>query len=360
MKRNPVSVRMGTVAVLSAAFMLLVQSSAAAEGARSALKLCAYVLIPSLFPYMVISSLIVSFGCAEMLGCLLSPLCRLLHLPRDAAGAILLGALCGFPVGAKTACELYTDGRLTRTQTERLIAVANNTGPAFVIEVVGAHCWGSRGFGLTVYAVQILSALVIGAVYARVHKDPAEDSEACSAPRRLLPPKDVLTRIAEAVSSAAFSVLTVCGFVVFFAVSLTLLARLFAEASWILPPVASAAEFTSGVTYSAKIGGAFGAFLSGFSVGWSGISVFAQCKVFTSPIGVRLAPAAICKALQGIITGTAAALYFRFVYQPSASVSTVLPVADSPMPFVLAEVELLVLFCLLPTLFSRGRSSIAS
>ncbi len=351
---------MGSAAVLSGALLLLVQSSAAAESVRSALKLCAHVLIPSLFPYMVISSLIVSFGCTDSLGRLFAPLCRALRLPPDSAGAILLGALCGFPVGAKTACELYVDGRLSRAQTERLIAVSNNTGPAFVIEVVGAHFWGSRGFGLAVYAAQILSALLIGVVYARVRKDVGEGREEKPHFCRRRSSKDVLSRIAEAVSAAATSVLTVCGFVVFFAVALTFLKRFCSGAPWVLPPIAAVLEFTGGVTYSANLGGAFGAFLSGFAVGWSGISVFAQCKFFTAPIGVRLAPAAICKALQGFLTGGAAAIFYRFAYHPSAPVSTVIPVSDSPTVYVLAEVALLILFCLLPAFFTRGRSRISS
>ena len=359
MKRNPDTQRVGTAAVLSGALLLLVQSSAAAESVRSALKLCAHVLIPSLFPYMVVSSLIVSFGCTDSLGRLFAPLCRALRLPPDSAGAILLGALCGFPVGAKTACELYGDGRLSRTQTERLIAVSNNTGPAFVIEVVGAHFWGSRGFGLTVYAAQIVSALLIGGVYARVRKDTEVEREGGTPACRRVP-KDVLSRIAEAVSAAATSVLTVCGFVVFFAVALTFLKRFCSGAPWVLPPIAAVLEFTGGVTYSANLGGAFGAFLSGFAVGWSGISVFAQCKFFTAPIGVRLAPAAICKALQGFLTGGAAAIFYRFAYHPSAPVSTVIPVSDSPTVYVLAEVALLVLFCLLPAFFTHGRSRISS
>ena len=50
------------VAVLAGAVLLLAESNAVGDAALNALKLCATVIIPSLFPYMVIAGMIVSLG----------------------------------------------------------------------------------------------------------------------------------------------------------------------------------------------------------------------------------------------------------------------------------------------------------
>ncbi len=343
------------LAVLSAAFLLLLRAEDAGEAAVSALKLCAFVIIPSLYPYMVISGLIVSLGAAQMLGYPLSPLCRrIFRLPGESAGAILLGALCGFPIGGQVACRLYEEGRLTRSQTERLIAIANNTGPAFIIEVIGAHYWGSRGLGLTVYLAQLVSAVLVGAVYARLRPDPEPPRKACAAPRPVRK-RDILSKLAESVSDSAVSVLVVCGFIVFFAVLLSLVSR-FLEvlgARYFLPILGAVVEFTGGASFAAEMGGAGGAFLTGFAVGWSGLSVFAQCKVFTAPLGIRLHPAAVCKAAQGILTGSAAAIYTSFFFSSSVTVSSCVPLTDTPTYLVLGEVILLILFCLVPAICKK-------
>lgn len=340
-----------SLAILAAAVLLLAGSDTAGEAAADAVKMCAAVLIPSLFPYMVISGMAVSLGAMRYIGRLCAPICRrVFRLPGVSAGAVLLGALCGFPIGAQTACGLYEERQLTRSQTERLIAIANNTGPAFVIEVVGAHCWGSRGFGIAVYLAQILSALCIGAVYARLTpKGPADAAEVHPHP---VPQKDVLTCFAQAVSAAAASVLTVCGFVVFFAVVTEFLRRFRGSGPWFFP-AAAILEFTQGTAAAAELGGSMGAFLTGFAVGWSGISVFAQCKVFTAPLGIRLTPAALCKGIQGLLTGLTAAVYYRFFFTRSALASTCIPVADSPHLLVLGEVFLLILFCIAPIFMKK-------
>lgn len=346
---------LSVLAVLSAAILLLFRAEDAEEAAVGALKLCASVIIPSLFPYMVISGLIVTLGAAQILGRPLSPLCsRLFRLPGEASGAILLGALCGFPIGGQVACRLYDEGRLTRSQTERLIAIANNTGPAFVIEVIGAHYWGSRGLGVTVYLAQILSALLIGAVYTRLRPNPEPIRVATVKPRPVRK-KDVLTKLSESVSNSAIAVLIVCGFIVFFAVFLSLISHLLQriDAQWLLPFLGAALEFTGGAAFSAEMGDVAGAFLTGFAVGWSGLSVFAQCKVFTAPAGIRLLPAAVCKAIQGVLTGAAAALYTAFFFTPSVTASSCVPLTDTPTYLVMGEVFLLILFCLVPVISKK-------
>lgn len=343
------------IAILSAAILLLLRAEQAGEAAIRALKLCAFVIIPSLFPYMVISGLIVSLGAAQMLGRPLSPLCRkIFRLPGEASGAILLGALCGFPIGGMSACRLYEAGQLTRTQTERLIAIANNTGPAFLIEVIGAHCWGSRGLGVTIYLAQILSAALVGTVYARLRPDP-KPLRAAASPPRPVRKKDILTKLSESIENSSVSVLIVCGFIVFFAVFLSLLSIFLQSlgAQWLVPFLGAAAEFTSGSAFAAEMGGVGGAFLTGFAVGWSGISVFAQCKVFTAPLGIRLLPAALCKVVQGLLTGTAAAFYTAFFFTPSVTVSSCIPLTDTPTYLVIGEVILLILFCLVPAISKK-------
>ena len=344
-------------AVLAAAVLLLAHSAQSAESAKDALALCISVIIPSLFPYMVISSLIVRFGAAKHLGRLFSaPVQKLLHLPGCAAGAILLGALCGFPVGARTACELYKRGELTRDEAERLIAVANNTGPAFIIEVIGAQYWGSRGFGAVLYAAQLLSALLIGALMTYRDKKRAPPSQSACV-HSTAPRADLLTCLSESVSSASLSVLCVCGFIVFFAVATALTDRLLSgvHLGFLTPYLSSLLEFSNGSSQAAQLGGKAGAFLTGFAVGWSGISVFAQCKAFTAADGIRLRRTAVSKLMQGVLCGLAGMCCIRFFRPFPALACSVISPGNFPYPLLYGEILALVLFCFLPFLFPNRK-----
>ena len=329
----------GTPILLVLCTMCLLIRSDTAEGATyDALKMCASVIVPSLFPYMVISSLLVQTGAADQIGRWLSrPVKSAFRLPGCAGSAVVLGALCGFPVGAKTACQLYERGSVTKRECERLIAIANNTGPSFVIEVVGAHFWGCRGMGLTIYLAQILSSVLLGWITSRKETKPTDT------PTIHTSQCDLLQCLTASVTHSARSIVSVCGFIVFFAVVTSLIGQMTATLpiAFAAPILGAVLEFSTGAAAASDLGGIYGAFLTGFTVSWSGISVFAQCKAFTAPHGISLRFTAACKAVQGILTGLAAAFYYAMWFTPAATASTAIPQTDIPPAVILEEILIL-------------------
>ena len=338
-----------------AAFLLILHNSIAEEAVRETLDLCARVLIPSLFPYMIISVLIIRSGAAEILGAPLAPVVRhLFRLPACSAGAVVLGILCGFPVGAQMAGELYIRGDLTKKEAERLIPLANCAGPAFVIEVVGGCLWNSREFGIFLYTVQLITAWIIAAVAARfTPKVKTEYRQTTSAVACSVP-----LCISEAVSTSALSMLKICGFIAFFSVLVSSVQNLFAflKIPGVSVFIASLLEFTVGSKLAAETGGMIGAFLTGLTVGWSGLSVFSQCMTFTSPAGIRLRFALISKAVQGLLCGTASALFFPMYTAKTSVLCTASLTYDFPAWALYLEIILLVLFCIFPLLTSLRRN----
>lgn len=331
----------------AAAIFLFLCNSTAEESVRETLDLCARVLIPSLFPYMVISALIARTGAAEILGAPFAPIVRrMFRLPGCSSGAVLLGVLCGFPVGAQMACELYLRGDLTKREAERLLPLANCAGPAFVMEVVGVCLWNNRGFGIFLYIIQILAAWGVSAFAARHEKARKQETNDIS-PQTV---DSVSGCIANAVSSAAMSMLKICGFIVFFSVLISMLRRFFSHFGLSFLAACSAAilEFTAGCRTAAEIGGNIGHFLTGFAVGWSGLSVFSQCLTLTAPAGISLRFALISKSIQGILCGMASCLWFA-VHAGNTAVSCIASVsAEFPAWTLHLEIVLLIFFCLCP------------
>ena len=83
--------------------------------AAKALTLCAGTVIPALFPFMVVTGLLVRLGFGQWLAPDMAGLmASLFRLPGCAGSALLLGLVGGYPIGARTAAELYASGDLTR------------------------------------------------------------------------------------------------------------------------------------------------------------------------------------------------------------------------------------------------------
>ncbi|MBO7739128.1 MAG: sporulation protein, partial [Oscillospiraceae bacterium] len=139
---------LGTAALICCASALVCFPAEAVEAASSGLKLCLDVIVPSLFPFFVISTLTVEMGLAEKMGRLIEPLMRkLFNVSGACASAFVLGFVGGYPVGAKTAIALYERGECSRREAERLLSFCNNSGPAFILGVVGAGVFSDNRVG---------------------------------------------------------------------------------------------------------------------------------------------------------------------------------------------------------------------
>ena len=152
--------------LLCAALALVLWPGEAMGAMRDGLKLCGNVIIPSLFPFFVLSSLVVELGMSRYLGRLLEGvMAPLFRVGGACSSALALGFVGGYPVGARTAIALYENGQCSKTEAERLLAFCNNSGPAFILGVVGTGIFASSRAGLLLYLAHIAASLCVGLLF---------------------------------------------------------------------------------------------------------------------------------------------------------------------------------------------------
>ena len=126
-----------TIGVAGAMLIVTLDTKTAILGANAALELCLKTLIPSLFPFLVLSSLC----CGLLFGLRLSLPSKLLRPCRLPAGAeviFLLGVIGGYPIGAKLVSDAYRRGSLDKKTAEHMLMFCSNAGPAFIFGVLGS------------------------------------------------------------------------------------------------------------------------------------------------------------------------------------------------------------------------------
>ena len=91
-------------------------------------------VLPVLFPFMILSGLTVRSGLIEQLpGWLIRPVCRLFRCSASGSFAIVIGFLCGFPMGAKVTHDLHAKHRISDQEAVFLYRFVNNVSPAFLL-----------------------------------------------------------------------------------------------------------------------------------------------------------------------------------------------------------------------------------
>ena len=93
-------------------------------------------MIPTLFPFMVLSGCIVRNGLSVKIGDFFHPMLLSFRISSPMCYAIVMGSLCGFPMGAKIISDLLETKQITKKQGEYLLAFTNNIGPLYLLSYV--------------------------------------------------------------------------------------------------------------------------------------------------------------------------------------------------------------------------------
>ena len=247
-----------------------------AEALRQGLALCGGSLLVSLFPFLVVSALIMRSGAGEVLGVLLWPVVRCIGLRSRSAGSVLLiGLVGGFAPAAAAAAEAVRSRELTPQEASALLPACICSGPSFVILTVGEQLLGSRTAGVCLFAAQALAGWLTAALLCRVCGIP-EPLPVPPAAAQAEPPPALDAILAQ----AAVTYLKLCGFVLYF--------RLLAAGCGLLLPAVLAPfpamllEVCSGCDYAARTGlWASGLCCAALSV--QGASVLLQVRTLCPP-----------------------------------------------------------------------------
>ncbi len=305
------------VALLLATLGLMFFPQESMAAAKDGLALCYNVIIPSLFPFFVLSSLVVELGLAGYLGRALEGIMRpLFNVSGACASAFALGFIGGYPVGAKTAISLYENGMCTKTEAERLLSFCNNSGPAFILGVVGAGIFSSSRIGVLLYLAHAAASICIGLLF-RFYKAGGRGTGRRTNSRPRFEAKHFAAAFTGSVKSSFFSTLNICAFVIFFTVVIRLLflsgvlpgiaqllglllSPLGVTETWAERLLTGALEISSGVwTLSGE--GALAGRLSAaaFMLGWAGLSVHCQVLSFIGDSGLSVRTYITGKLLHG-------------------------------------------------------------
>lgn len=198
--------------------MLILDSKTAIEGAQSGLELCFHTVIPSLFPFIFLSSLLTG---SLMLTSFKSirPVCSLFKIPNGTDAILLTGLLGGYPIGAKCVNDAVINGRLSKVDGERMVVFCNAAGPAFLFGIT-ANLFEQRWIPWCLWCIHLLSALCMSSLLpAQAHSAPSKNQPL---------PFRVTQKLRQSIQAMA----EICGWIILMRVVITVLQR---WCLWYLP-----------------------------------------------------------------------------------------------------------------------------
>lgn len=293
----------GLVAGIMMLIMIL-DAKTTLTGAQEGIQLCIQSVIPSLFPFLILSNL-VNNALIGTQTAFSRPIRKLCAIPDGGESLLLLGLLGGYPIGAQAIASAYRSGKLSRKTAVRMLGFCNNAGPSFIFGLVGT-LFTSSGIAWIIWFIHIASALAVGAIL------PNKRIEKC-----FIPKADPVS-ITKALEQSIKIIAIICGWVIAFRVIITVCNRWFV---WLLPQnlqplFIGILELTNGITALHAISSeGFRFVLSASMLSIGGICVGMQTRALTE--GLALSVYFPGKILQCIISFFIASIVQIFIFAGS-------------------------------------------
>ena len=317
-----ISLRRNILPILFVLFILalLIFSNSNMQATKSGLNLWANSVVPSLFPFLVATELLSYTSVVTFLGRKLDKLMwPIFNMPGTAAYPLVLGMISGYPIGAKTVCNLYSQGLFTKKEAEILLAYTNNSGPLFIIGTVGISMFGSSIIGVILLFTHILASISVGIIFGKFLKSEKRMTNADF--KKMSNKKVTFSSLGEVLSNSIISsiktIFMIGGFVVIFSVIISILrqsgaiyifsnifSHFFSNSEFLTGILTGIIELTNGLNVVSNIHIkelSVNILICAFLLGFAGLSIMFQILSIVSKEKLSIKPYIIGKVLQGIL-----------------------------------------------------------
>lgn len=291
------------------------------------------VVFPGLFPFFVISELMLQFGVVHFLSIFLEPVMRpLFNVPGSGALVMAAGYTSGAPVGGVLTSHLHQQNLIRTEEASRLVAFTNNASPLFMLSSVAIGFLSLPQVGWILAASHYTANIIVGVVlkYLSPRKtEPVPKYPISTLFVMAIKNMEIAQRenskplghlLGDATKKAMQNILVVGGFIIVFSVLIEILSLLgFLEIIGVLigyiliplgfepdllmPLASGLLEMTIGIKLIAESNSPLLQQLVCISwlLGWAGMAIHAQVAAFISEAGIPFTPYVFARLLQGTL-----------------------------------------------------------
>ena len=296
--------------------LFIINLNTCMQSTFTGLNLVIKAILPTIFPFSVICNLIIHYDGISFYSNILGPIiCKPLKLSNCSSFPIVASLLCGYPLGCKYCCDLYELGCISKEEYLRLLNIASNASPIFLIGSVGAAMLGNIKYGFILLLGNYLAPLIIGFF---TKKNTHEFNNSNEYPLKTDGSYNFGIIIKTSIENAINTTLQVGAFVIIFSIIIgiiknnSLINIIFNNVEKLLSLSPNSLygiflgsiEYTNGCKILTSISSSIIFKLSAISFicSFSGLSIIGQISSFTGKFNVSLKKYSFIKFIQGIIS----------------------------------------------------------
>ena len=287
-RKSPAAFKLVLIVILGAGTIIF--SKEVSSGLNEGIYFCVTVLVPSIFPFMIISSLTAKSGLSFSSKALNKVSNFLFGLSAKTAFTVLIGVLGGYPVAAKGIGSLYKNGSISEREAVKAAYTAVGAGPGFLVTFIGVRLLNSFEAGAALLVSQTVSVFLLGIINRIIFGKGNYNSD-----KEIKSNLNAFELFTSSVSGAVYSTIEMCAVVCVFS-SIIKIAEKFLGNSYIIYILLEVTKACCKLSENGNI------VLIAFAAGFGGICVHIQIFQALGKVRIKKWIFFLYRIIQGGIT----------------------------------------------------------
>lgn len=357
-KTRKYSMILGALLFLS---LLTIYPRESLEAAREGINLWIFVVMPSLFPFFIISDLLIALKIPENLSRLFAPIARVLfNTSGYGAYVFIMSIFSGYPAGAKITRELIDSQKITAKEGQKILSFSSTSGPLFIIGAVGAGMLQNINAGYIIFICHVFGAIINGILVNFFRRKQISKNNDLNGLYRTSKESSTGNVLSNAIGNSLYTSGFIGGYIILFSVIIALLdkiaffsilgdimdmifpASISQLTSYVLKTsleISNGCKILSGLPLSLE----YKLILSSFIIAFSGFSIIGQVSSIIAKTSINLKTYFIHKLSHGMVSSI---LCFLVIKLNIFNIATVSAASYRPVNYFFAITQFLLLLIL--------------
>lgn len=300
-----------SIALIFLFIMMFLFPSASFTGAVNGLLLWYNSVLPTLFPFMIISTLMIQTNTISLISRTFGTLFRhLFHISSASSFAVVGGLLCGYPMGAKITAELISSKKISDEEGSYLVSFCNNTSPIFMLSFVLINTIHNTELLIPGMCIYLLSPVLCSYLFYSLYY-----KKRITTPKNSVSPHYTQLSFFEnldiSIMKSIESIVQVGGYIILFSILLTLCDTVIPGKNFFKSFLISLFEITNGITILSSVSDSTELqwILSLFIASFGGFCSIAQTSCMLKNTKISIKTYTIEKLITASVTSLLAIIY---------------------------------------------------
>ena len=149
-------------------YQVIVKKSLVYDSVNYALNIWVKNLIPTLFPFFIISDILINYNFTSYIPKIFKNICKyLFNITDNMITILMLSIISGFPSNARNTRILYDKGLITSDEANHILIFSHFSNPLFILTTVSIFFLGDKDIGIILLISHYLSNILLGILFRK-------------------------------------------------------------------------------------------------------------------------------------------------------------------------------------------------